>query len=631
MKKELLQEGAVAGHMNHIYDNGEMTFGELKQLLQAVSDGKVRGTEKTDGQNIFLSFNVRSQKAKAIRNKGNIKAGGLDTEALDDFFSDHPAQALRFSFVEALQAFEEAIKQVDKDTQEKIFGRNNEVYFNTEVMNPGNPDLEDDNPRGKGTTNVIPYDKKTLLIHRVGHGAFDGKSGQKLEQDVTQNFDMLEQAIAGMSTEDPAIFSVETNAIRRLEPMKNKEILSTTISELDNLLRDQGLSDEATINDYVISQVKPEIDALGLTDDRNEMILKRVMGLPGKPNLRQITAGLPVEIKDDVSSFVKGFKYASYTIYMQNLLHNFSVEAVNGLESAFISDNQKQIKFLQDEIRDTVGRIKGSSNERAKEELARQMEKLKAAEGINTPSEGFVFSWNGTTYKLTGNFAPANQILGMERFQRFGPIEPAEESEDNAEADSKPLKIALFPGSFKPPHKGHILAAEKLAEEADIVYIFVSAPQLSGRALKSGGTISADQAIQCWNVMIDKSPLKNKARVMIGPQGVASPMMTAIDFIQHPASPDNIFAAPKNATVVLGVGAKGSDADRYGPKIMQKSKENRPDLTIEKMAVGPFQHSQEYLDLLNKHPSIGSMLNKGRGRVSPSDFLLDCLSFFPKD
>ena len=120
MDKKLLLEGAVAGHMNHIYDNGEMTFGELKQLLQAIADGRVRGTEKTDGQNIFLSFNVRSQKAKAIRNKGNIKAGGLDTEALDDFFSDHPAQALRFSFVEALQAFEEAIKQVDKDTQEKI-------------------------------------------------------------------------------------------------------------------------------------------------------------------------------------------------------------------------------------------------------------------------------------------------------------------------------------------------------------------------------------------------------------------------------------------------------------------------------------------------------------------------------
>ncbi len=599
MKEQLLLEGAVAGHMNHIYDNGEMTFGELKQLLQAVADGKVRGTEKTDGQNIFLSFNVRAQKAKAIRNKGHIKAGGLDTQAFDEFFSDHPAQALRFSFVEALQAFEEAIKKVDKDTQEKIFGLNNEIYFNTEVMNPGTPDLSDDDPRGKGTTNVIPYDKKTLLIHRVGHGAFDAKTGQKLEQDVTQNFDMLEQAIAGMSTEDPAIFSVETNAIRRLDPIKDKEILNTTISELDNLLRDQGLSDSATINDYVISQVKPEIDALGLTEDRNEMILKRVMGMPGKPNLRQITAGLPVEIKDDVSNFVKGFKYASYTTYMQNLLHNFSVEAVNGLESAFISDNQKQIKFLQDEIRDTVKRIESSSNDRAKEELARQMEKLKSAEGINTPSEGFVFSWNGVTYKLTGNFAPANQILGMERFQRFGPIEPKEEEESALEAETKPLTIAVVPGAFKPPHKGHLSMVESLAENSDKVIVIVSTPLKGGRALPSGKIIDSDDATQIWNAYLDSSPAKSKTTVVKSP--AASPVGVTYDFVMKQPDPTNLLVAPPNATVLLGCGDKEDDQTRF-QSIIQKARE---DLKIKVQVCDlTAKHSDEYMNLLQKHPAI---------------------------
>ena len=140
MKKELLLEGAVAGHMNHIYDNGEMTFGELKQLLQMAADGKLSGTEKTDGQNIFLSFNVKTGRAVAARNKGQLKQGGLDADELDSFFANHPSQALRYSFVEALEAFEEEIKALDIDTQEKIFGPDANVYFNTEVMNPGNPD-----------------------------------------------------------------------------------------------------------------------------------------------------------------------------------------------------------------------------------------------------------------------------------------------------------------------------------------------------------------------------------------------------------------------------------------------------------------------------------------------------------
>jgi len=619
MENKLLLEGAVAGHMNHIYDNGEMTFGELKQLLQAIADGKVRGTEKTDGQNIFLSFNVKTGRAVAIRNKGHIKAGGLDLEAFDEFFSEHPSQSLRFSFVEALEAFEDAIKQVDEDTQEKIFGPENNVYFNTEVMNPGTPGLDEEDPRSKGTTNVIPYDKKTLLIHRVGHGAFEKETAKKLDQDVSGNFDALEQAIAGMSTDDISQFSVETNQIRRLQPMGDKNTVADTISEVDNLVRDQGLTDQNTINDYVISQVVPVIDQFGLTEDRNKLILKRLMMPTGGPHIRDITRGVPLELTSEISQFIKDFRYASFTRSLQNVLHNFSVSAVDGLQSAFIADNEKQIKFLQAELQSSITKIQNSSNERAKEELTRQMEKLKAASGINTPSEGFVFDWNGATYKLTGNFAPANQILGMERFQRFGPIEPAEEGELAAQGETDPLTIALFPGSFKPPHKGHVLAAEALAENADVIYILVSAPQLSGRALKSGKPITAEQAIQCWNAFIDNSPIKNKAKIMVGPQGVASPMMTAIDFIQNPADPNNMYAAPMNSTVILGVGAKGNDADRYGEKVMLKSKENRPDLTIKKMAVGPFEHSGEYLNLLNQHPSIGSILNKGKGRVSPGE------------
>ena len=106
---------------------------------------------------------------------------------------------------------------------------------------------------------------------------------------------------------------------------------------------------------------------------------------------------------------------------------------------------------------------------------------------------------------------------------------------------------------------------------------------------------------------------------MVGPSGVASPMMTAFNFISDEPSPDNIYAAPRNATVFLGVGQKGDDASRYGGKIIQNSKIKRPDLTIIPKAVGPFTHDQKYLELLKQHPAIAKSLNKGRGRVSPEE------------
>lgn len=615
MENKLLLEGAVAGHMNHIYDNGEMTFGELKQLLQAIADGKVRGTEKTDGQNIFLSFNVKTGRAVAIRNKGHIKAGGLDIEAFDEFFSEHPSQSLRFSFVEALEAFENAIKQVDEDTQEKIFGPENNVYFNTEVMNPGTPGLEEEDPRSKGTTNVIPYDKKTLLIHRVGHGAFEKETAKRLNQDVSGNFDALEQAIAGMSTDDTTQFSVETNQIRRLQPMSDKGTVADTISEVDNLVRDQGLTDGDTINDYVISQLVPIIDQFGLTEDRNKLILKRLMMPTGGPHIRDITRGVPVELTSEISQFIKDFRYASFTRSLQNVLHNFSVSAVDGLQSAFIADNEKQIKFLQAELQTSITKIQNSSNERAKEELTRQMEKLKAASGINTPSEGFVFDWNGATYKLTGNFAPANQILGMERFQRFGPIEPAEEGEVAAQGETQALTIAVVPGAFKPPHKGHLSMVESLAENADKVIVIVSTPTKGGRALPSGKIIDSDHAVQIWNAYLDGSPAKNKTVVIKSP--AASPVGVTYDFVMKEPDAADPLVAPPNATVLLGCGDKEDDKSRY-ENIISKARE---DLEIKvQVCELTAKHSPEYLELLKTNPAVVELLpSNKKGSVSIDD------------
>ena len=652
MNKGLLLEGAVAGHMNHIYDNGEMTFGELKQLLQAAVDGKLRGSEKTDGQNVFLSFDVATQKARAIRNKTQILAGGLDIEQFDEFFSGHANQALRYSFVEALQAFEDVVKTIDKETQLKIFGtREDNIYFNTEVMNPGSPGPEED-PRSQGTTNVIPYDKKTLLIHQVGHDKFHPETALSLTArhlgvdavDLSSNYDLLERALTGKNTDDPSIFSVETHPQRKLESAgmdKASEVMGPTFEAIDNLVRDFGLTDENTIQDLVMTQITPIIDNFGLTEDRNRLLVRRLMGLcvslkdptqlipcglkdpitkrplhEPRPMMKDITAGIPQELKDQIKEFDSGFKYQNYTAALSSSLYDFTNAILQDFHSSFIADNEGTIKKLQDEISDSVRKIQNSSNEAAQNDLKKQLAKLKDVQNINTPSEGFVFDFNGTTYKFTGWFAPSNQILGTERYNRFGPIEPLERAELGAEGETQPLTIALFPGSFKPPHKGHVLAAEALAENADVIYIFVSAPQLSGRSMRSGKSISAEQAVQCWEIMLDKSSIKNKAKVMIGPPGVASSMMTAIDFIQHPADPNNVYAAPENATIILGVGAKGEDAGRYNEKVISKSQEKRPDLKIETKAVGPFSHSQEYLNLLNENPSILQSLNKGKGRSS---------------
>ena len=59
--------GGVAGHMQHLYEIYELTFTELIEVLTAASAGELEGTEKTDGQNLFISYSVQNGSARAAR------------------------------------------------------------------------------------------------------------------------------------------------------------------------------------------------------------------------------------------------------------------------------------------------------------------------------------------------------------------------------------------------------------------------------------------------------------------------------------------------------------------------------------------------------------------------------------
>ena len=648
MENKLLLEGGVGGHMNHPYDNDELTFGQLKDLLRSAVAGELRGTEKTDGQNLFISFDVDSQKAKAIRNKTQIKAGGLNPEQLDDFFSEHPAQALRYSFVEALQAFEKFAQQLPKQSQVEIFGPSGDTYFNTEVMNPGTPGLEKGDPRGQGTQNVVPYDKKTLLIHGVGHAELDRETGNATNTNVTSNYKALEQALEGRQIEDPRVFSIETHATRELAPSgleKASTILPKTLSAIDNVMNDAGASEDTPLVNFVVEQAKADVNAAvpGLDEERLEAFALKFLNLCRKKdgegylrcndkknkaslvpneNIRNLLVGLSGDAVENLKELKGRMKEGRYRRPIALALSEFTNTILDGFDSAFIADNEKQKNILRGQLRKVMKQIAKSDNEAAKEGLRGELEKLKNIENVNTPTEGFVFKYNGDVYKFTGAFAPMNQILGMPKFQRYGEITPME-------------TIAIFPGSFKPPHRGHLELLKTIAQNADKALVIVSRPLKSQRTLpKSGKVIGAKEAVNLWRAILEGSGIEDKTEVVIG--NTASPLPQTINFVTMAPDPEDPFVAPQNAEVILGVGDKGDDAARYG-NLPQKVAEKRPDIDLITEPVSAISHSDNYNDLLAQYedikqaiPSEASGKNSDLFHASDMRFLMDLASEDPR-
>lgn len=533
-----LTEGGVAGHMSHLYDNGDLTFAEIKDVFQKASNGELKGTEKTDGQNLFVSYSIKDGKAKAARNKTNIMSGGLSASELADKFAGRGN--LEKSFTEAFRAFEQGVESLPKSIQKRLFGADADIYYNAEVMDPRSP-------------NVINYDQKSFVIHQVGHSAFNRETGEKLDIDLKDNVKLLKGMMEKIQKNIEGVeYNVYLNAIRTLDALDDDEALNEATRKLDSLMGMYDLSDSDTIADLMIARIAPMVERNmpEASEETVELIVRRI--LKEKIALRDIYKTAPND-KDTVREIVNnGGKIASDAVRpLEEIIHDFAVAMLKGLESAYILDNRKEVKRLQSEIRKVIRSIESMENEEATEFLQKQLKKMKNVEDFATAAEGFVFNYKGHTYKFTGNFAPANQLLGLYKYGRGSiPAMIKEEEQGGRE-------IAIIPGAFKPPHAGHLDMVKQFTSMADQVVVFMSPLP---RTTPDGNKITFDKAKKVWDIYLEDAGLDN-VRVLESP--VNSPVGSSFHFIANDDNnPD--WAMPGDR-ILLGASTKGGDQKRFGP------------------------------------------------------------------
>ena len=592
--------GGLAGHMSHLYGNPNLTFSQIKDVLQKASEGELQGTEKTDGQNLYISYSIKDGKAKAARNKGNIKGGGLDAKALAEKFSEHSNPNLVKAFVDAFTAFEKAVSMFPEDVQLQIFGPDANVFYNAEIQDPR-------------TANIINYDTKNLTIHRVGHAEFNRETGRVTDKDITNNAKILEDALESVQNRMQAEeFGVQMNAIKGLRGLSDDKALKSALSRLEKEISAEGISDAQSIGEYLIVRVDNIIkNKIKLSQETRKELVRRILKQKGA-TVRTVLATLPKD--DERISLVRqlindaGIILKTAIFPIEDIIHDFSVEMLRGLQSAFVLNSEAEIDRLRMDVADAIEKIQASGNEDAMSVLQQHLMKLKNVENISTTAEGFVFDYDGHTYKFTGNFAPVNQILGLFKYGR-GKIPAIQGLKEQV---SKKADVALYPGAFKPPHRGHLAVIKALKKQAKKVVVLISNPMGATRALPlSGEVITAEKAKEIFEKM-----LGGIAGVEVVISSEPSPISAAIQYVEDAPS-DDFSTAPKGSTVILGCGDKGNDIDRY----KNVNKYARRDVRV-KIFGCPLEqkHSPEYVSTLIAAPSIYNELPSVKKGLDPSDF-----------
>lgn len=562
--QEILLEGGVAGHMNHLYDNSDLTFAKLKEIFTAAAGGKLEGTEKTDGQNLMISFSVKDGRAKGVRNKGDVKSGGLTPEQLAAKFADRANPALKETFSDALKAFEKAVQGLSHEEQIEIFGPETNIFYNAEVMDPRTP-------------NVINYDTKALVIHRAGHFEYDREKQQASTRDLSEPAAKLEKVISDAQEQSKSDnYSVQVNAVKKLKALSDKKPLNTSISRINSLLatvntivknEELSLGEDSTIADYMAARVYILINSIfqkgGIKnfDPVVKMnIAKRILGVKGIL-IKDISAKISKEqlefVKENLLNQTSKREILKTAILpLESIVSDFAVEMLKGLQSAFVLDNDKEVKRLKKEVQTAISAIESSGNEYAMNMLKRQMIKLRSADHVDAAAEGFVFDYDGMTYKFTGNFAPVNQILGLFKYGR-GNVPAIQKSDEPKKIGET---IAVVPGAFKPPHKGHMAMIKSYAKVADKVVIMI-APL--ARDLPNGQPVTFDISKKIWDLYLDAEGLSEKVVIINSP--FSSPITAAYEFIGN--KDNNPEFAQPGQTIILGVSTKGGDEKRFAKDI----------------------------------------------------------------
>ena len=528
--------GGVAGHLSHLYDNRNLTFNEMADILQKAARGELVGTEKTDGYNIFLGY--VDGKPRAARNKGDMSRGGMTFEDLINR-EFRGGESARKAYVTAFNAYVKAVESLSEKERAKIFGPNGEIFYNTEIQGPIAP-------------NVVNYDENVVNIHRMGHKKYNEEdnslevvANEKESAFLDSVVDRFEEATADQD------FSVRRTAFLTLNKITDETFIEKTL----NRIQATGYSGDMTINEYLRDKLTPYTAKSfpQLDNDRVELLVRRMLGDKSAPTVSQIARGMEKEEKAKVSAFNKNSKFliAKLVQPIEMAIHDFAVELLRGLKSAYILDNEPEVERLKNETEKAIRAIQtydGPEKEAAQDILVRQLDKIKHHDNIDTVVEGFVFQHNGQMYKFTGNFAPMNQLLGLFKYGR-GKI--PQMVKELLREQNKGETIAILPGKFKPAHRGHLDMIEHYAKLADRVVVLVSSVDKDG--------ITAETAEQILNLYLDDANLRN---VDVEIPENNSPVRAAIEYGNSPEM--------RGTKIILGASTKGGDAaERFAGNVQK--------------------------------------------------------------
>jgi len=401
IKEGLLLEGGAYGHMSHPFDDMDLTFGDLKNIISKALNGDLGVVrEKTDGQALAISW--KNGRLIAARNKGHLQNAGANAMGIEDVASKFGGRGgLTDAYNFAMKDLSAAISSLSEAQRKKIFNEG-KCFMNLEVIWPT-------------SVNVIPYGQALLVFHNTtcydekgtAIGADGGAAGTLAGMIKQVNADVQSK----YTIQGPPITEIPKN-----EDLSSKQ--SKYISKLKKLQSEFGLKDSDNVADYhqswwdwwITSKAPIKVDKL----TKEALIRRWAFGDKGfRLNTISNTELQKWAIQNDKVNVIKQQK--DNVKPFEEIFLGVGADILEFVGSVLTVHPEKAIRSMKQKFVSVASQVRSGGNPAQIQKLKSELERLNKLGGIEkiVANEGLVFFYNGKTYKLTGSFAPLNQILGI--------------------------------------------------------------------------------------------------------------------------------------------------------------------------------------------------------------------------
>jgi len=405
----LIMEGGAAGHMAHPFEDKSLTFGDFKKLVEVGLQGELNfeeeATEKTDGQNLFAT--IQDGEVKFARGVKDMRYP-MDLKAIKQKFDGHTSKGVEDTFKFAAEDLaRQLIKLSPKDQEVFNNGKN---FMNMELIYSKNP-------------NVIRYDHDVIQFHGIKETDGEGN----LTGDVRGSGKAIVDALSKVEANIGKTFTIIPPQIIKLgKDINFEENKDKFFKKIEVLRKQYNLEDHDEVSKYHEAWWREQIEKYfkDLTQDVKEGLLLR-WAYGDKQTLDMRAIGKLVN-KEQITAIKKFDKEDVKKKYKENIrpfedlfLELGSIILKNA--SNFIAVNpSKEMQRLHKYFKEEAAKIKKGGDIDQIKKIETELARLERIGGIESvvPSEGLVFIYKGKTYKLTGTFAPFNQLLGIIKYGR---------------------------------------------------------------------------------------------------------------------------------------------------------------------------------------------------------------------